>query len=49
MTEQTRPDPADVPNLKEFESPKEETDADVAQEAYPTPGEEDLRPVEDHG
>jgi hypothetical protein len=47
MSEESRPDPADVPNLKEFESPQEETDPDIAQEPQPTPGEEHLRPVDD--
>jgi hypothetical protein len=45
MTSHGRPDPADVPNPKEFEPPTEETDADLAQQPAPTPGEEHLNPV----
>ncbi|HYH51957.1 MAG TPA: hypothetical protein VEG38_20620 [Acidimicrobiia bacterium] len=41
-----RPDPAEKPNLKEFDPPTEETDADLAQQPQPTPGEEHLKPVE---
>jgi hypothetical protein len=37
-----KPDPADVPNLEEFRPPTEETDAELAQRPYPTPGEEHL-------
>ena len=47
MTPAPKPDPADVPNLKEFDPPAEETDAEVAQEAVPRPGEEHLKPVGD--
>ncbi len=46
MTEQAKPDPADVPNLKEFEPPAEETDAKLAQQPGPTPGEEHLKPAD---
>jgi hypothetical protein len=46
MTEQAKPDPANVPNVKEFDPPAEETDAELAQQPVPMPGEEHLRPVE---
>jgi hypothetical protein len=49
MTEQAKPDPADVPNLKEFDPPAEETDAKLAQQPGPTPGEEHLKPVDGEG
>jgi len=45
MNEEERPDPANVPNPKEFEPPAEETDADLAQEPFPTPGDEHLGPT----
>jgi hypothetical protein len=45
MADDRRPDPAEVPNLKEFDPPEEETDAGKAQEPGPTPGEEHLKPV----
>jgi hypothetical protein len=45
MTSPTKPDPADVPNLKEFEPPAEETDPEAAQQPFPTPGDEHLKPV----
>ena len=41
-----RPDPAEVPNLKEFDPPTEETDPELAQQPVPMPGEEHLKPVE---
>jgi hypothetical protein len=46
MTERPDADPADVPNLKEFDPPAEETDPEVTQQPQPTPGEEHLKPVE---
>ena len=45
MADDPRPDPAEVPNPKEFDPPKEETDAQKAQEPGPTPGDEHLKPV----
>ena len=44
--EQNRPDPAEKPNLKEFDPPAEETDAEIAQQPQPTLGEEHLKPVD---
>lgn len=44
-TAEERPDPADVPNPEESEPPAEETDADMAQQPFPTPGDEHLKPV----
>jgi hypothetical protein len=41
-----QPDPAEEPNLKEFDPPAEETDAELAQQPGPTPGEEHLKPVD---
>ncbi len=49
MDEQRKPDPAETPNLKEFQAPTEETDPDLAQQAVPAPGEEHLKPVGDDG
>lgn len=42
----SRPDPAEVPNLKEFDPPTEETDPGLTQQPGPTPGEEHLKPVD---
>ena len=44
-----KPDPADVPNLEEFDPPAEETDARKAQEPGPVAGEEHLKPADGQG
>ena len=46
MADEHAPDPADVPNLKEFQPPTEATDPDLAQQPGPTAGEEHLAPTD---